>query len=67
MTGATASSDPDDRETISDRLATIGSVSGNPVDGWHAYDEDGRLIDTFSTRPAARRAVFDHWRGEDRR
>jgi hypothetical protein len=56
-----------DRETITDRLETIGSVTGNAVDGWHAFDSDGRLIETFSTKPAARAAIFERHRGEYRR
>lgn len=58
--------DDDNIEVVTDRSHTIGRVGGDAVRGFAAYDEDGRLIETFPTKSAARSAILAHWRGGDR-
>jgi len=54
-----------DRETITSGVHRIGFVAAHPKGGFIALDDDGRQIEVFETRPAARRAVYENFRGED--
>jgi hypothetical protein len=53
-------------ETVTAGLKTIGRIVGDPVRGFTAYDTDGRIVETFSTLSAARRALAEAHRSEVR-
>ena len=56
-------------EAIYSGTARIGGVAGGPTEGWSAFDEDGRLVEVYESRAAARKAVFERHRqgvGDDR-
>jgi hypothetical protein len=53
------------REVITHGTMTIGVVEGSRDEGFRAFDDDGRLLETFETLPAARRSVYEHHRGRE--
>ena len=50
---------PPSSETITDGTARIGLVIGN-ARGFEAYGADNKIIATFPSKEAARKAVYQH-------